>query len=175
MLVGVFVSHQIFIYRHSLQKHGSRMQWKYCGKEVSTFTECYRLGILFTRFKLIPTFAVMEMLDKRTQEFELQLSTLKDEYSATKERLTRVSSQEAALVHQNAKMSVELAAEEKRFKKLESELKDARSKLSEKEAEALRANEELQSLQSKLKDKTEQGQKDMDEKSKVIKEYQDKV
>ena len=115
------------------------------------------------------------MLQQKMQELELELSSVREGHSATSERLTRVLAQEAALVQQNARMSVELAAGDNARKKLETELDDLRTQLASREAEIAAAKEELKSAQSKQKTDSKCLQKELDEKSRVLQEYQQKV
>ena len=115
------------------------------------------------------------MLDQKSQEFEYQLSVLREDCSATKEKLARVSAQEAALVQQNAKMSMELVVCDKKQKRQESELKELRNQLTSKEGEVTQANEELRSFQMRQRTEVEGLQGDLGEKSKILREYQEKV
>ncbi len=119
--------------------------------------------------------AVLEMLEERTREFDRQLSVIRDEYSATKEKLARVSGQETALVQQNAKMSIQLVAEERRQKQLESELSDLKTKLESNDAEIAMLKSEAKDTASKHNADTKLRQQDLDEKNRILKEYQEKV
>lgn len=117
----------------------------------------------------------MEMLDQRTNEMSSQLTALQGELAATKDKLSRTSQQEAALVQQNAKMSMEAVTEEKRRKTLEATLGEVRAQLAAKEAELGGAQRELKGVQESSKREVEGLQTDVKEKTKVLKEYQDKV
>ena len=115
------------------------------------------------------------MLQQKAHELDLELSSAREEHSATNERLTLVLAQEAALVQQNARMSVELAAGDNARKKLETELDDLRSQLATREAEIADTKDELKSAQAKQKTDSKSLQKELDEKSRMLQEYQQKV
>ena len=117
----------------------------------------------------------MEMLDRETQEMKRQLAKVMDELNTTREKLACVSAQEAALVHQNAKMSMELVEGEKKQKKLQTELNGLRAQLASKESEVDGTKEELHSAMSKHKSDVATLQQDLEEKTKRLKEYQDKA
>ena len=115
------------------------------------------------------------MLEKRTQDYEIQLTKTNDELRTTKEQLAKVTQQETALVQQNAKMSVELVAGEKGQMVLENELKSVKDQLKLREAEVHKMKDEIEKMKTKHKTATEGLGKEMEEKNKTVKEYQDKV
>ena len=117
----------------------------------------------------------MEMLEKRTQDYEVQLTKTNDEMRTTKELLAKVTQQEAALVQQNAKMSVELVAGEKGQKALENDLKSVKEQLKLRETELGKVKDEMERMKTKYKTETENLGKETEEKNKTVKEYQDKV
>lgn len=118
---------------------------------------------------------VLEMLNQKVKEYEQQLASERTELATAKERLSRAEMQEASLVHQNARMSMELAAGEKREKKLEEQVSRLENKLSTEAARFARAEEEWSNQKVKEKKEFECVQKELNEKSKVLREYQDKV
>lgn len=118
---------------------------------------------------------VLEMLNQRVKEYEQQLTSERTDLATTKEQLSRAQMQEASLVHQNARMSMELAAGEKREKKLEMQVSGLENKLSTEAARFARAEEEWSNLKDKEKKEFECVQKELNEKSKVLRDYQDKV
>ena len=115
------------------------------------------------------------MLEKRTQDYEIQLTKTNNELRTTKEQLAKVTQQEAALVQQNAKMSVELVTGEKGQKALEIELKSAKEQLKSGETELGKMKDEMEKMKARHKTETEGLGKEMEEKNKTLKEYQDKV
>ena len=115
------------------------------------------------------------MLNHKVKEYEKQLSAERADLVMTKEQLARAHEQEASLVHQSARMSMELAAGERREKKLETELSELQSRLSTREASFSRAEEEWNTHKAKEKKEFDNVQKELNEKSKVLREYQDKV
>lgn len=115
------------------------------------------------------------MLEKRTQEYEIQLTKTNDELRTTKEQLVKVSQQEAALVQQNAKMSVELVAGEKGQKALENELKSVKEQLRLRETELDNVRGEMEKMKIRHKAESEGQGKEIEEKNKTVKEYQEKV
>ena len=117
----------------------------------------------------------MELLDRKTKELEQQLSEAMEELSTTQEKLTHLSAQEAALVQQNAKMSMELVASDKNQKTLQTELSGLKDQLALRETEVDRLKKELNSISSKHKGDAATLQQDLEEKTKRLKEYQDKV
>lgn len=117
----------------------------------------------------------MEMLEKRTQNYEIQLTRTNDELRTTKEQLAKLTQQEAALVQQNAKMSVELVAGEKGQKTLENELKSVREQLKLRETELGQARDGFGRMKTKNQKELEDLGKELEEKNKTTKEYQDKV
>ena len=117
----------------------------------------------------------MELLDRKTKELEQQLSEAMEELSTTQEKLTHLSAQEAALVQQNAKMSMELVVSDKNQKTLQTELSGLKDQLALRETEVDRLKKELNSISSKHKDDAATLQQDLEEKTKRLKEYQDKV
>lgn len=117
----------------------------------------------------------MELLDRKTKELEQQLSEAMEELSTTQEKLTHLSAQEAALVQQNAKMSMELVASDKKQKMLQMELSGLKDQLALRETEVDSLKKELNSISSKHKGDTATLQQDLEEKAKRLKEYQDKV
>lgn len=123
----------------------------------------------------LSTRAVLELLNHRVKEFEQQLSAERAELAAVKEQLARAQAQEASLVHQNARMSMELAAGEKRERSLEVEVSGLKSRLSSSEEKFSKSEEERKHQQAKDKLEFERVQKELSEKSKVLREYQDKV
>ena len=78
-------------------------------------------------------------------------------------------------MQQNAKMSMEAVTEEKRRKNLEASLAEVRAQLVAREGELGGAQRELKGLQETSRKEVEGLQADVKEKSKVLKEYQDKV
>lgn len=118
---------------------------------------------------------VLEMLNQRVKEYEQQLASERTDLATTKEQLSRAQMQEASLVHQNARMSMELAAGEKREKKLEMQVSELENKLSTEAARFARAEDEWSNLKAKEKKEFECVQKELNEKSKVLRDYQDKV
>lgn len=119
--------------------------------------------------------AVLDMLNQRVKEYEQQLASERAEIATTKEQLSRAQMQEASLVHQNARMSMELAAGEKRERKLEAQVSELENKLSTETARFARAEDEWNGLKAKEKKELECAQKELNEKSRVLREYQDKV
>jgi len=119
--------------------------------------------------------AVMEMLDRETHESKQQLSKVMEELITTRDKLACVSAQEAALVQQNAKMSMELVEGEKKQKKLQTEVSGLRAQLASKETEVDSTKEELHSVMSKHKSDIATLQQDLEEKTRRLKEYQDKA
>lgn len=117
----------------------------------------------------------MEMLERRTQDYEVQLTKTNDELRSTKEQLTKITEQEAALVRQNAKMSVELVAREKGQKSLESEVRFVKEQLKMRESELRKLKEDGEAMQTKHSSVTESLGEELDQKNKTVKEYQDKV
>lgn len=117
----------------------------------------------------------MELLDRKTKELEQQLSEAMEELSTTQEKLTHLSAQEAALVQQNAKMSMELVASDKKQKTLQMELSGLKDQLALRETEVDSLKKELNSISSKHKGDAATLQQDLEEKAKRLKEYQDKV
>ena len=167
------------IYRHNPLKIAFKEPLRHCGREVSFpalcyIALCYRTFIALLSASQLFTL-VLEMFQQKMQELELELSSTREECSATSERLARVSAQEAALVQQNARMSVELAAGDKTRKELETKLGDLRTQLASREAEIADTKEELKSAQAKQKTVTKCLQKELDEKSRLLQEYQQKV
>lgn len=57
---------------------------------------------------------VQDLLDHKSQEMQQQMTSLKEELSESEGKLSRLSSQEAALVQQNAKASTQLTREERK-------------------------------------------------------------
>ena len=119
--------------------------------------------------------AVMEMLDRETHESKQQLAKVMEELITTRDKLACVSVQEAALVQQNAKMSMELVEGEKKQKKLQTEVSGLRAQLASKETEVDSTKEELHSVMSKHKSDIATLQQDVEEKTRRLKEYQDKA
>ena len=119
--------------------------------------------------------AVMEMLDRETHESKQQLAKVMEELITTRDKLACVSVQEAALVQQNAKMSMELVEGEKKQKKLQTEVSGLRAQLASKETEVDSTKEELHSVMSKHKSDIATLQQDLEEKTRRLKEYQDKA
>lgn len=119
--------------------------------------------------------AVMELLDRKTKELEQQLSKAMEELSTTQDKLTHLSAQEAALVQQNAKMSMELVASDKKQRTLQTELSDLKAQLALRETEVDSLKKELHSISSKHKGDAATLQQDLEEKTKRLKDYQDKV
>ena len=117
----------------------------------------------------------MEILEKRTHDYEMQLTRTTDELKMAKEQLAKVTEQEAALVQQNAKMSVELVAKEKKQEGLETELKSVKDGLKQREMEVEKMKEEADKAQIKHHGVAEGLEKELEEKNKTLKEYQDKV
>ena len=158
-------------YRLNQQKLGFSKLLTHYGKEVSTDLTCtvkYSSGnvILHT---------VMEMLEKRTQDYEVQLTRTIDELKTTKEQLVKITTQEAALVQQNAKMSVELVAQENSQKKLKSEMKCVKEQLKSRETELGKMKEEAGKMKTKHQGTEESLEKELEEKNKTLKDYQEKV
>lgn len=118
---------------------------------------------------------MLEILQQKVHELERELSSAREGHSATSERLTLVLAQEAALVQQNARMSVELAAGDNARKRLETELDSLRTQLATREAEIADTKDELKSAQAKQKTDSKSLQKELDEKSRMLLEYQQKV
>lgn len=119
--------------------------------------------------------AVLEVLKHRVVEYEQQLAAERAELAATKEQLCRAQAQEASLVHQNARMSMELAAGEKREKKVEAQVLGLEKRLSTEAASFARAEDEWNGLKAENKREVEYAQKELNEKTKVLREYQEKV
>ena len=117
----------------------------------------------------------MDMMERRTQEYEIQLGRTSDELRVAKGQVVKVSEQESALVQQNAKMSVELVAKDKRLNVLESDLKSTRGQLKEREDELTKMKEEAKKMQSRHDGVAGNLGKELEEKNKTVKEYQDKV
>ena len=141
------------------------------GKEVSMQIHMHQSIIIYQSHVT----SVMEMLEKRTQEYEIQLTKTNDELRTNKEQLVKVSQQEAALVQQNAKMSVELVAGEKGQKSLENELKLVKEQLRLRETELDNVRGEMEKMKTRHKSESEGQGKEMEEKNKTVKEYQEKV
>lgn len=118
---------------------------------------------------------MMDMLEKQANQMGIEKVALQEELTATKDKLSRALQQEAALVQQSAKTSMEVVTEEKKRKTLEATLADVRAQLLAKEAELGGAQKELKALQDSSKKEVEGLQADVKEKSKVLKEYQDKI
>ena len=120
-------------------------------------------------------YTVMEMLEKRTQDYEVQLTRTIDELQTTKEQLVKITAQEAALVQQNAKMSMELVAQENSQKKLKSEMKCVKEQLKSRETELGKMKEEAGKMKTKHQGTEESLEKELEEKNKTLKDYQEKV
>ena len=117
----------------------------------------------------------MEILETKTQDYEVQLTRTNDELRSTKQQLAKITEQEAALVQQNAKMSMEFVAKEKHQKTLESELKSAKELLKVRETELARMKNEAGKMKVKHQGTEESLEKELEEKNKTLKDYQEKV
>ena len=157
--------------RRRLLRIGYKTLSSHCGKEVS----CDYCSVVACYLYQLSTHAVLELLNHRGKEFEQQLAAERAELATVKEQLARTQAQEASLVHQNARMSMELAAGEKREKSLEMEVSGLQSRLSNSEEKFSKSEEERKHQQAKDKSEFERVQKELNEKSKVLREYQDKV
>lgn len=115
------------------------------------------------------------MFERRTQDYDIQLTKSKEELSTAKEQLAKVTQQEAALTQQNARMSVELVAGEKGHEAVESELRSVREQLKVREVELGKLKEETREMHSKKQSESESLGKDLEQKNRMLKEYQDKV
>ena len=118
---------------------------------------------------------MLEILTCRTREYEQRIVDERAELAKTQEKLSRAQAQEASLVHQNARMSMELVAAEKREKKLEAQVSGLEMRLSVEKTGFSKAEEEWNSQKVKDNKVLEGVQKELNEKSKVLREYQDKV
>ena len=118
---------------------------------------------------------VLGMLESREQEFKIHLSKEQEDLSTAKAQLQRLTEREAALAHQNAKMSVDLVAADKRHQSLQEELVRVKKELVSKETELSSAREELKSKLDRSSTEIDMLKKTSTEQSKIIKEYQDKV
>ena len=118
---------------------------------------------------------MLEILTCRTREYEQRIVDERAELAKTQEKLSRAQAQEASLVHQNARMSMELVAAEKREKKLEAQVSGLEMRLSVEKTGFSKAEEEWNSQKVKDNKVLEGIQKELNEKSKVLREYQDKV
>lgn len=115
------------------------------------------------------------MIGCRVKEYEQKLTEERAELAATKEQLARAQAQEASLVHQNARMSMELVAAEKREKKLETQVSELETRIAAETTRFARCEEEWSSQREKDKGGMETVQRELNEKSKVLREYQEKV
>ena len=57
---------------------------------------------------------VLDIIQQRSQEMDRKFLCMKSELEDTKNKLTRLTNQEAKLVQQNAKTCMQLSAEEKK-------------------------------------------------------------
>ena len=119
--------------------------------------------------------AVVEMVGCRVKEYEQQLTEERAELATTKEQLSRAQAQEASLVHQNARMSMELVASEKRERKLAEQASELEKRISAETTRFSRTKEEWSGQREKDKRELEAVQKELNEKTKVLREYQEKV
>ena len=119
--------------------------------------------------------AVVEMVGCRVKEYEQKLTEERAELATTKEQLSRAQAQEASLVHQNARMSMELVASEKRERKLAEQASELEKRISAETTRFSRAKEEWSGQREKDKRELEAVQKELNEKTKVLREYQEKV
>ena len=115
------------------------------------------------------------MLNHRVTEYKKQLASERAELDTTREQLSRAQAQEASLVHQNGRMSMELVAAEKREKKLEKQVSGLEKRLSTEAARFSRVEDEWKSEKLKQEKEMDRVQKELNEKSQVLREYQDKV
>ena len=126
-------------------------------------------------FLFWPLPTVLETLNQRVMEYKKQLASERADLDTTREQLSRAQAQEASLVHQNGRMSMELVAAEKREKKLEKQVSGLEKRLSTEGARFAKVEEEWKSEKLKQEKELERVQKELNEKSKVLREYQDKV
>lgn len=143
-----------------------------CGKKVSHTCVLAMYDSLYDSLMFV---SVLELVACRVKEYEQQIADERVEIATTKEQLSRAQAQEGSLVHQNARMSMELVAAEKREKRLENKVSELEKKLSIEENRFSRIEEEWNSQKTKDKKDQENIQRELSEKSKVLKEYQDKV
>jgi chromosome segregation ATPase len=118
---------------------------------------------------------MVEMVGCRVKEYEQKLTEERAELATTKEQLSRAQAQEASLVHQNARMSMELVASEKREKKLAEQVSELEKRISAETTRFSRAEEEWSGQKEKDKREVEAVQKELNEKTKVLREYQEKL
>jgi septal ring factor EnvC (AmiA/AmiB activator) len=85
---------------------------------------------------------MLGMLNHRVTEYKKQLASERAELDTTREQLSRAQAQEASLVHQNGRMSMELVAAEKREKKLEKQVSGLEKRLSTEAARFSRVEDE---------------------------------
>lgn len=126
-------------------------------------------------FQSWPRHTVLDVLNHRVMEYKKQLASERADLDTTREQLSRAQAQEASLVHQNGRMSMELVAAEKREKKLEKQVSGLEKKLSTEAARFARVEEEWKSERLKQEKELERVRKELNEKGQVLQEYQDKV
>lgn len=134
---------------------------------------------------------MQDILEHRTSEMETQLAGLKGELDEAKGRITHLTNQEAVLVQQNAKTSMQLSKEEKKRsvqlqllimickdrcrKELESVMTDLRGQLENNEGELTKLKCHIKEREKAQKTEIEKLQMELQEKSSTLKEYQTKV
>lgn len=109
------------------------------------------------------------------REYKKEIADCRTELATSREQLSRAQAQEASLVHQNARMSMELVAAEKRGRHLETQVSELEKRLSSEVTSFSKAEEEWKCQKGRDKKELEGVQKELSEKSKVLQDYQEKV
>lgn len=115
------------------------------------------------------------MLELKSKEFRIELAKEKDELAKSEMQIKVLQERQTTLANQNAKMSVELVASEKDQIRLQSEIKRLQKDLSIKNSQFVSAQKEMKSLHTTSEERTQALQQTVDEQSKILREYQEKV
>ena len=108
-------------------------------------------------------------------QLQQQMAASKRELEEVQATLSRVTTQEGALVEQNARTNVQLTTEEKKRKELERTVEQLKGKLSQSEKMVEEGKRQLEETNKKRKAEQETLQAQLDEKTSILREYQAKV
>lgn len=118
---------------------------------------------------------MLDILEHRSQEMEQKYQIMKNDLEESKNKVARLTRQEAALVQQNARTCMQLSTEEKIRKECESTITELKNQLEKNESDFRELKQKDDEKDKGSMQEKQKLQQQLNEKTNMLKEYQTKI